>query len=155
MALTTNPEDPRLGRGSDAAPAGMNAAYLVLPEEDRAKGFVRPVRRSYKHVGPAGHSRTLRDLSAEEAERFAAFGYVKFEPYPETELPVTGRYWTQVDLDRAQAGGCGAVTTMAQAIAETYARDPKFYGATFCATCQTHRPVAEFLWVDDNTTVGS
>lgn len=48
-------------------------------------------------------------------------------------------------------GGCGAVTTMAQEIAETYARDPGFYGATYCVGCRMHRPVGEhgeFIWAD-------
>ena len=48
---------------------------------------------------------------------------------------------------------CGTVITMSQAIAETYARDPQFYGATYCASCQMHRPVGEsgeFVW-DDGT----
>lgn len=52
---------------------------------------------------------------------------------------------------------CGTVTTMALAIAETYARDPRFYGATFCVYCRTHRPVGpdgEFVW-DDGTKVGT
>ena len=46
---------------------------------------------------------------------------------------------------------CGAVTTMGQAIAETYARNPGFYGATYCAACRLHRPVGadgEFTWDD-------
>lgn len=46
---------------------------------------------------------------------------------------------------------CDEVTTMGQAIAETYARDPAFYGATYCATCRQHLPVGaggEFIWVD-------
>jgi hypothetical protein len=46
---------------------------------------------------------------------------------------------------------CGAITTMGQAIAETYARDPSFYGGTFCATCRAHYPVGadgEFVWVE-------
>lgn len=29
---------------------GMQKAYVVLSEEERAKGFVRPVRYSYKHL---------------------------------------------------------------------------------------------------------
>lgn len=44
---------------------------------------------------------------------------------------------------------CGAVTTMSQAIAETYARDPNFYGATYCTRCVGHFPVGEdgeFVW---------
>ena len=53
---------------------------------------------------------------------------------------------------------CGSITTMAQSIAETYARDPKFYGATFCATCRKHLPVGEngeFVWKDSDEKVGS
>lgn len=29
---------------------GMQKAYVVLSEEERAKGFVRPVRNAYKHL---------------------------------------------------------------------------------------------------------
>lgn len=52
---------------------------------------------------------------------------------------------------------CGAVTTMGLPIAETYARDPHFYGATYCVSCRMHRPVGpegEFVWVapDGRTT---
>lgn len=53
--------------------------------------------------------------------------------------------------DRYRHLTCGATTTMAQAIAETYARNPSFYGATFCVTCRMHRPVGpegEFEWLD-------
>jgi hypothetical protein len=60
---------------------------------------------------------------------------------------------------------CGTVTTMAQPIAETYARDPKFYGGTYCAGCKTHFRlrtfnedgtfVPQFRWDDDRTPVGS
>lgn len=45
----------------------------------------------------------------------------------------------------------GPVTTMSQALAETYARQPTFYGATFCCACSMHRPVGEngeFIWDD-------
>jgi len=48
---------------------------------------------------------------------------------------------------------CGAVTTMGQSLAETYARNPAFYGATYCTTCCQHLPVGadgEFIW-DDGT----
>jgi len=43
---------------------------------------------------------------------------------------------------------CGTVTHMGADLAETYARDPKFYGATYCVHCMMHKPVDEFLWVD-------
>lgn len=102
--MTTNDDrtDPRLTRGVDSEPVDQAEVYLVLSEAERAQGFVRPLRRSYRHA---------REL-----------------------------------------GGCGAITTMAVAIAETYARDPHFYGATYCTTCRMHRPVGadgEFTWVDD------
>ena len=44
-----------------------------------------------------------------------------------------------------------ATTTMGRAIAETYGRNPKFYGSTYCTACQKHRPVAEFRWLNQHT----
>lgn len=101
MSLTDDPTDPRLTRGVDDKPVPQAEAYLVLSEAERAKGFVRPVRKSYKHTT------------------------------------------------------CGAVTSMAWALAETYARNPKFYGATYCTTCRMHLPVDEFTWEPDGSVVGS
>lgn len=49
---------------------------------------------------------------------------------------------------------CGVATTMNRDIAETYARAPEFYGATYCVGCHKHLPVGEFVW-EDGTTVGS
>lgn len=52
---------------------------------------------------------------------------------------------------------CGASTRMGDAIAETYAADPTFYGGTYCATCRDHFPVGaegEFVW-DDGSKVGT
>ncbi len=83
---------------------GMQKGYVVLSEEERAKGFVRPVRRSYRH-------------------------------------------------DK-----CGVVTTMGQALAETYARDPYFYSGTFCCGCVSHFPVGEdgeFVWDGTDERVGT
>lgn len=108
MSLTSDPTDPRLTHGADPADGGpvpQAEVYLVLSEEERAKGFIRPVRLSYIH-----------------------------EP-------------------------CGAMTSMPQAIAETYARDPHHYGSTYCVHCQQHRPVGpdgEFYWADGlNSKVGT
>lgn len=100
MGVTPDPTDPRLARGVDDTPRDQAVVYLVLSEQERAQGFVEPVRESYLHA---------RDL-----------------------------------------GGCGAVTRMNRAIAETYARTPEFYGATYCVGCRMHRPVGEhgeFVWV--------
>lgn len=52
-------------------------------------------------------------------------------------------------------GGCGALTTMGLALCETYARQPTFYGSTFCSGCSMHRPVSEFVWTEDGEVVGS
>lgn len=81
--------------------------------------------------GPVEQADTYLVLS--EAER--AKGFVR---------PVRHSYWHTV---------CGHVTTMSVDIAETYARDPGFYGGTYCATCRQHRPVGpegEFYWCDQD-----
>lgn len=54
---------------------------------------------------------------------------------------------------------CGSVTTMKLEIAQTYAKDPFFYGATYCCMCRGHFPVGEhgeFIWTDGSgSKVGS
>jgi len=134
---------------------GQQKAYVVLSEDERAKGFVRPVRRSYRHVGPPAPS-GLRDLTADEHERYDQFGYAKFEEYGPDRSPITGKFWTQAELKRI--GGCGVVTTMGQALAETYARDPSFYSGTLCCRCGAHFPVGEsgeFVWDGTQDRVGT
>ena len=52
---------------------------------------------------------------------------------------------------------CGSTTTMGAEIAQTYAAQPSFYGATFCVRCGTHFPVGasgEFVW-EDGSKVGT
>ncbi len=101
MGTTSDPEDPRLTRGVDSQPTKQAEVYLVLSDEERAKGFVRPLRTKYIHLK------------------------------------------------------CGTLTRMNQKIAETYAREPKFYGATYCVGCQMHLPVSEFTWDGTGELVGS
>jgi hypothetical protein len=48
---------------------------------------------------------------------------------------------------------CGVATRIGSAIAETYAKNPKMYGSTFCCGCSDYFPVAQFKW-DDGVTVG-
>jgi hypothetical protein len=153
VSTTNDPNDPRL---ASVGPDGMQETYLVLSEEERAPWFVRPVRRSYRHVGLPGPAYLLRDLTDDEAARYFGLGYVKYEEYPANEL-IAGRYWTQAQLD-AVGKGCGAVTTMGQEIAETYAVNPGFYAGTYCAGCSTHKPVGrdgEFVWDGTNERVGT
>lgn len=146
ISTTTDGKPPAPGMENAGAPQpigpnGQHGAYFILTEAERAKGFVRPVRDAYIHVGKRPKY-PLRDLTADEHERFKPYGYVKYEAYPESELPVAGAFWTAKDL----AGGCGATTTMSRALAETWARDVTYYGSTFCCRCRAHFPVAEFIW---------
>lgn len=49
MSLTTDPNHPDLTHGVDAKPVEQAQVYLVISEEERAKGFIRPLRRAYVH----------------------------------------------------------------------------------------------------------
>ena len=157
-AITTtdgNPPAPGHAHGVTSAPQpvgsnGQYGAYWVLSPEERAKGFIRPVRDRYVHVTPAARY-PLRDLTSEEATLYEGMGYVKYEPYPEDQRPTLGKFWTAADL----APRCNTTTTMGTALAETYARDPKFYGATFCVHCGAHFPVEEFVWKGTAERVGT
>lgn len=166
MSTTNDPNDPRLANvGAD----GMQETYLVLSDEKRSQGFVRPLRRTYVHVGIHGPVYPLRDLTSDEQARYDGSGYVAFErflrnvaadagypPYDGLDSAV-GRYWTQAQLDAVDKG-CGTATTMGLPIAETYARSPHFYSGTFCAGCGTHFPVGEageFVWDHTSERVGT
>lgn len=109
-------------RASQTNETGQHASYIVLCESERQKGFVRPYRDRYRHLGPEV---TTDDPKFGGGERLI------------------------------RRGGCDSVTTMGKALSETYARDPKFYGATFCVSCNRHLPVAEFVWTVDGQQVGS
>lgn len=104
MGLTTDKNDPELGHGADDKPRPQNAKYLVLSDDEIAKGFVRSVRTAYRHLT------------------------------------------------------CGTITTIDQKIAETYAANPGFYGATYCCGCGKHLPVGadgEFVWDGTDEKVGT
>lgn len=148
--LTTDPTDLRLTHGTGTHPTPQAEAYLVLSQEEIDKGFVRPYRDSYRHVGPQPRY-ALRDLTDEEKLDPHRQNYAKFETYPGSDAPCTGRYWTQEQLDNK---GCFGVTTMNSSISATYARNPKFYGGTYCTRCAKHLPVEEFVWLEANGTMG-
>lgn len=129
---------------------GQQKDYVVLTPEERAKGFVRTVRQTYVHVG-ARPKYATRDLTSEERARHKDEMYVLYEEYPPELHPVVGRYWTQKMLNN----GCNGVTKMSREIAETYARQPDFYGGTFCVWCGTHLPLEQFVWEGTDEQVGS
>lgn len=118
---TTSGEPVAKVRAEQTESTGQHKAYIVLCAEERAKGFVRPYRDAYRHVG---------QLLCGDADA------------------------VNVGIKK-RLNGCGAVTTMGRALSETYARDPSFYGATFCCGCNRHLPVAEFVWTADGQQVGS
>lgn len=167
MSLTTNRDDECLNEKKDN---GQNECYLVLSDEEIAKGFVRPVRTSYVHVGKKVDKNEGEIITLEEAlidhSDFAKETYTKengwaaYIKYPESKSPLTGRFIKEDEYEillknGATVGGCGFATEMNVKLAETYARDPKFYGATFCVGCGKHLPVEEFVWSGTEEVVGS
>ena len=163
MSLTTDPKDPCIN-----TPKGegmQNECYLILSEEERAKGFVRPYRNRYIHVGRniKSHWKEVhRLLTEEEIVEFTDKKYVAVMSIVTDDEGnfKGGTYVTQEELDAWNKGerinGCGCKTIMAREISETYARDPKFYGATWCMNCGKHIDVNEFIWDDESgETVGS
>lgn len=154
MSLTTDPSDPRLCKEETGKQCDV---YLVLSEEERAKGFVRPVRQKYQHIGKRLKARgEIKPLTAEE--RLKHPGYVAIDWF-DCLGNRAGSYLRQTEVDAIASGrlidGCGCVTTMAVAIAETYARNPKFYNATWCACCGRHVNLDECVWEDTDQIVGS
>lgn len=99
---------------------GMQKAYVVLSAAERAKGFIRPVRRTYIHMG------AKKEITGADGSKWLG----------------------------PRAGGCYEATTMGLALAETWARDPYFYSGTYCATCQAHFPVEEFVWEGTDEELG-
>lgn len=80
MGITSDRNDPRLGYGTNDTPVPMNEAYLVLSEEERKKGFVRPVRRTYVHVGTPGYA-WLKDGAAKGCGASTTMGIALAETY--------------------------------------------------------------------------
>lgn len=152
-----NPDDAPVPNSAKRADGQHVDHWTMCPGEIIKSGFKRPVRTKYQHVGIAGPRYPLRDLTPEETARYAQYGYVKYEEYPRGESAVLGSFWTQPMLDKI-GKGCGVVTSMPVAIAETYAANPGFYGSTFCCGCGTYLPVGakgEFVWDGTSDRVGT
>jgi len=158
MSLTTDRNNPEL---NSAKENGQNKAYLVLSEEEKAKGFIRPVRNSYIHKGRFYKYYNEIEI-LDEVYKSNDKEYIALIPAlkDENDKIIGKSYLTQKDFDEINktkgfVGGCGVVTDMSLGLAETYACDPNFYGATFCAGCGTHLGVGEFVWKGTDETVGS
>ena len=152
-ARNQTPENPRhcSTPTNEKLKDGQYQDHWVLSEEERSGGYIRPIRTTYRHIGKIGPKYKLRDLTEEEYNQHrnsAQFNkYSKFEEYPEGDSCAIGRYWSLEDLNAVDRN-CGVVTSMPMSIAETYAKNPKFYGSTFCVGCQEYFPVEEFVWDD-------
>jgi len=162
MSLTTDKNHP--GVNKPKGEGEQNEAYLILSEEERAKGFIRPVRTDYVHVGKniKKHWKSIhRILTKEEQEEHKDKKYVAIMTVltKEDGSFLGGAYVTQEELSAWENGayldGCGTRTTMDREIAETYARNPLYYGATWCMGCRKHIDVGEFVWDGTNEIVGS
>jgi hypothetical protein len=66
--ITDDRDNPKLG---ELRPDGQQRAYLVLSAEERAKGFVRPLRTAYIHTKCGA----LTTMSRPIAETYAANPY--------------------------------------------------------------------------------
>lgn len=156
MSLTTDKNDPCLNEGRKEV--GQNSCYLVLSEEERAKGFVRPVRRTYLHKGRYygdGVEMLEEETTLENGKKYVALANIMMDGKKLGATYITQKELDQYNKTSGYIGGCGAATTMGQALAETYARDPSFYGATFCVGCNRHISVVEFVWDGTDEKVGS
>lgn len=72
MRLTTDPSDPGLGRGVDETPIPQHDVYLVLSEEERAKGFIRPYVDRYLHARALGGCGTVTTMGRALSETYAS-----------------------------------------------------------------------------------
>lgn len=159
MSYTTDPNDPRLCKGPDNEETPQCDVYLVLSEEERKKGFVRPYRDSYIHVG-RHYNKGIRILEKPEIFNNNEYVAVATVLIDDDGNPRGGAYLTQKELDQyyktgGYVGGCGGLTKMSEPISETYARNPSFYSSTYCVHCKKHIPVHEFVWDGTNERVGS
>ena len=154
--VTDDPTDPDVRRGAPRHGAHSSARHLLgTLGRGTSEWVCAPVRNSYRHVGITGPAFETRPLTIDEVERFKGLSvpYVSYEPYPDGyQVGCEGRYWTQDQLDKV-GKGCNTVTAMGPELSETYARQPGFYGSTYCVGCSMHLAVGidgEFVW-DDGT----
>ncbi len=75
--ITDDPKDPRLTHGPDSpenGPQPQSEVYLALPEAERAKGYVRPLRSAYLHTACGAETRMKHALAETYACRPDFYG---------------------------------------------------------------------------------
>jgi hypothetical protein len=70
---TDDPADPRLTHGADAEPVEQAQVYLVLSAEERAAGFTRPYRDTYRHLTCGAVTRMSREIAETYARQPIGF----------------------------------------------------------------------------------
>lgn len=152
--LTTDNTDLEL---SELAEDGQYKKHIVLSEEERSKGFIRTVRNEYEHKGREFDKTLMNKLEEPVVHSNKKYTH---QVGIRIDGEVKGHRLLQEDEaaqleETGHVGGCGVVTSMPKSIAETYARDPKFYGSTYCVGCKVYLPVTEFVWKNTDEKVGS
>jgi hypothetical protein len=73
---------------------GMHASYIVMKPEERAKGFVRPLRRSYVHVH-CKQTTTMGSALCETYARDPNFYHSTFCVSCNAHFPITEFVWSE------------------------------------------------------------
>jgi hypothetical protein len=97
---TTSGEPVDLVRDSQTESVGQHKAYIVLCEEERKKGFVRPYRDKYKHL-TCGTVTTMGRALSETYARDPQFYSHTFCVNCNQHLPVSEFVWA---LDNTEVG---------------------------------------------------
>jgi hypothetical protein len=101
---TTDGKPPDPGHENSSAPkpinleTGQHGAYWVLSEVERAKGFIRPVRRTYGHV-TCGTTTTMGVALAETYSRDPTFYSSTFCVFCQDHFPVAEFLWVEDDIN--------------------------------------------------------
>lgn len=97
---TTTGESVEKVRAEQTEPTGQHKGYVVLCPDERAKGFVRPYRDSYKHA-TCGAVTTMGLALSETYARNPQFYSATFCVHCNRHLPVAEFVWM---VDGEQVG---------------------------------------------------
>lgn len=75
---------------------GLQKGYVVLSEDERAKGYVRPVRRTYKHL-VCGGTTTMHQSIAETYARCPDFYTGTYCSFCHDHFPLDQFVWDGTD----------------------------------------------------------
>lgn len=136
-------------RGVAEQSSAVTAAREALEQAKREAAAAIPVDRSARELSGGGPvTADHRDINPESGQQK---GYIVLS------AAERAKGFVRPMRDAYRHLKCGAITTMRRDLAETYARDPRFYSGTFCSTCRAHFPVGEaanFTWYENDGSEG-